>query len=197
MESELKTKPLRDIGHEIGLCYRARTWLPELSAHRTPSSAVVLENGVALPGPSNAFHEDIRKFGSGRYCFWYHLILFSTPDNSDPRTNGRTYTIAYAPVPRSIFVLIIPPLLRYFAYRGIDLVVRIGRRIKPIRGVARWIIQGTNSLLQFARVWTGRAIRFIRRIKPVPIFWGFLYWICFGLVLVRGQFRRAYVKGKR
>ena len=58
-----------------------------------------------------------------------------------------------------------------------------------------WIARKSRGLLRFCAAWTGRAIRFGKRIRPVPIFWGSLYWICFGLVLVRGYFRRAFVKG--
>jgi SAM-dependent methyltransferase len=67
-----------------------------LSAHQGPSTAVVLEDGRPLAGPANALHDDIRRIGGGRFSFWYDYVYFSTSDNSDPRTNGRSYEIEYA-----------------------------------------------------------------------------------------------------
>ena len=57
----LAHKPVSKIRHESGFAYIARTWHPELSAHKLPSSAVVLEDGVPLPGPADALHDDIRQ----------------------------------------------------------------------------------------------------------------------------------------
>jgi hypothetical protein len=57
------------------------------------SRLVLLENGHVL-GPPHALHADIRKFGSGRYSHWGDSIIFSSSDGSDPRTNGRLYSIA-------------------------------------------------------------------------------------------------------
>ena len=88
-------EPLHQIQHEIGFVYISLTQHPELSSHEHPSAAVVLENGVPLPGPANALHEDIRQLGGGRYSFWYDSVYFSTSDNSNPRINGRSYAIAY------------------------------------------------------------------------------------------------------
>ena len=91
----MKIEPLTDIRHESGFAYIALTHHPELSSHQYPSSAIVLENGVPLPGPANALHEDIRRLGGGRYSFWHATVYFSTLDKSDPRNNGRTYAIGY------------------------------------------------------------------------------------------------------
>ena len=58
-----------------------------------PSMCVLLEDGKPL-GPPRALHADIRKKGRGRYSHWTQRTLyFSTSDNSDPRTNGRKYTL--------------------------------------------------------------------------------------------------------
>jgi MFS family permease len=80
---------------EIGFNYIAQTGRPLLSSHEHPSSAIVLENGMPLPGPGNALHDDIRKIGRGRYSFWHGSVYFATSDNTDPRTNGRLYQIRY------------------------------------------------------------------------------------------------------
>lgn len=52
----------------------------------------LLENGQPIGQPHSS-HHDIRTIGGGRYSHWNNHILFSTSDNSDPNTNGRTYSI--------------------------------------------------------------------------------------------------------
>jgi hypothetical protein len=54
------------------------------------SSLQILEGPVAL-GPGHRLHRDIRTVGKGRYSHWGNALFFSTSDNSDPRSNGRTY----------------------------------------------------------------------------------------------------------
>lgn len=52
----------------------------------------VLEDGVELPHP-HAGHGAIRDIGQGRYAHWEWSLHFSTSDNSDPRGNGRRYSL--------------------------------------------------------------------------------------------------------
>jgi hypothetical protein len=35
--------------------------------------------------------------GGGRFSNWNNWLVFSASDNSDPRTNGRVYSVADAP----------------------------------------------------------------------------------------------------
>jgi hypothetical protein len=42
--------------------------------------------------PAHALHYQIRRDGGGRYSHWQNRLLFSTSDNSNPNSNGRTYT---------------------------------------------------------------------------------------------------------
>jgi pectate lyase len=42
-------------------------------------------------GPAHSFHQEIRESGRGRFSHWGTDLLFSTSDNSDPNTNGRSY----------------------------------------------------------------------------------------------------------
>jgi SAM-dependent methyltransferase len=56
------------------------------------SPVLVFENKVPL-GPAHALHSDIVKFGAGRFSHWGSELLFSSSDNSDPRSNGRNYEI--------------------------------------------------------------------------------------------------------
>lgn len=66
----------------------------DTSDQPTQSNAIVLESGQAL-GPAHAMHDEIRSVGKGRYSHWgsNRAVYFSSSDNSDPRTNGRTYTV--------------------------------------------------------------------------------------------------------
>ena len=55
------------------------------------SPVILYEDGKPL-GPAHSVHEDIAKFGHGRFSHWARVgFIFSTSDNSDPRTNGRKY----------------------------------------------------------------------------------------------------------
>lgn len=58
----------------------------------TTSSLRLFEDDREL-GPSSAVHRDIRELGNGRFSHWRRDLFFSTSDNSDPRTNGRRYSI--------------------------------------------------------------------------------------------------------
>ena len=42
-------------------------------------------------------HADIRSLGGGRFSHWGNNLFFSASDNTDPRTNGRTYTYQIGP----------------------------------------------------------------------------------------------------
>lgn len=44
-------------------------------------------------GAGHNLHSDIAQAGRGRYSHWGRLVIFSASDNSDPRTNGRRYTL--------------------------------------------------------------------------------------------------------
>jgi hypothetical protein len=83
--------PLTDLRPELGKC-----WLATIDP-RVPSDAdigsvlVVLEDGLPL-ARAHAGHDEIRQLGRGRYSHWSGTIYFATSDDSDPRTNGRSYT---------------------------------------------------------------------------------------------------------
>lgn len=57
------------------------------------STIVIYENDQRL-GPGHSVHLDVGKLGEGRFSHWrfnYSMFLFSSSDNTDPRTNGRSY----------------------------------------------------------------------------------------------------------
>ena len=60
------------------------------------SELSLFEDGKLL-GPSHTLHDKIRMKGMGVYSHWTKIgLLFSTSDNSDPNTNGRTYSIRFS-----------------------------------------------------------------------------------------------------
>lgn len=63
------------------------------------SKLLLFDDGKPL-GPAHVVHAEIRKGGNGNYSHWESQIIFSTPDGSDPRTNGHTYSIASPTVVR-------------------------------------------------------------------------------------------------
>jgi hypothetical protein len=52
----------------------------------------LFEDGRPL-GPARSAHDRIRQFGGGAYSHWGSQLLFSSSDNTDPRTNGRRYHV--------------------------------------------------------------------------------------------------------
>ncbi|MBX3464994.1 MAG: transglutaminase domain-containing protein [Planctomycetes bacterium] len=57
------------------------------------SALALFEDGEPL-GPPHAPHDEIRARGGGAFSHWNHQLWFSTRDGTDPRRNGRRYTIA-------------------------------------------------------------------------------------------------------
>lgn len=82
---------LDEIHKETGHCYTCRVPKGLLSDAEAVSRLVLCEDGVPI-GTAHASHSDIRALGGGRYSHWSGWLYFSTPDNTDPRTNGRVYT---------------------------------------------------------------------------------------------------------
>ena len=62
----------------------------------TASTLVLFEEGKRL-GPGHSVHQLIAENGLGRFSHWGDALRFSSSDNSDPRTNRRTYMIVGRP----------------------------------------------------------------------------------------------------
>lgn len=58
------------------------------------SDLLLLEDGRPL-GPPHSLSDAVRADGGGRYVQWGRLLIFSTPDGSDPRHNGREYRVRF------------------------------------------------------------------------------------------------------
>jgi hypothetical protein len=57
------------------------------------SRLVLYENGREI-GPAHALHQTVREVGSGAYSHWQEHLYFSSSDGSDPRHNGRDYSVS-------------------------------------------------------------------------------------------------------
>jgi predicted O-methyltransferase YrrM len=87
----------REFEADLGYAYWAADVYPP-----TPSDGLdgdrstleLFEDGRQL-GPAHAKHAVIREQGRGAFSHWRGQILFSSSDNSDPRTNGRRYTARF------------------------------------------------------------------------------------------------------
>ena len=65
----------------------------DTSDDTTRSTIMIYEDGKPL-GPAHSSHADVGNIGLGRFSHWHYtstMFLFSSSDNTNPRTNGRTY----------------------------------------------------------------------------------------------------------
>ncbi|MBB6235787.1 pectate lyase [Pedobacter sp. AK013] len=84
---------LTGVKSEGGYAYKISESIPggDNSTSKEQSILRLFENGVEL-GPAHSVHDDIRNLGKGRFSHWGTTVIFSASDNTDPRTNGRSYT---------------------------------------------------------------------------------------------------------
>jgi 2-polyprenyl-3-methyl-5-hydroxy-6-metoxy-1,4-benzoquinol methylase len=83
---------------EVDFCWQVvSTELPPGDTMTRPirSGLELLENGLPF-GTPHAAHDQIRLYGGGLYSHWGKSIYFSTPDGSDPRHNGREYSVRWS-----------------------------------------------------------------------------------------------------
>lgn len=81
------------INHEGDYCYSYNLKYPCVPDSEKKSNLILYENKLKL-GPAHSSHSRIRKKGEGMYSHWRSdTLYFSTSDNSDPRINGRKYSV--------------------------------------------------------------------------------------------------------
>lgn len=107
-------------------------YAPDTSESNTASSLVLMEDDKPI-GKSHSLHDLIRGLGGGQYSHWYGELFFSASDCTDPRNNGRRYSISLEPSLRtwakiSMFVAF---LLAYFVSMHL-----YGERLAKVRCVA-------------------------------------------------------------
>jgi hypothetical protein len=83
---------------------------------RSVSTLILLENQHPLPHP-HSWHSDIEKLGRGRYSHWQGEVRFAASDNSDPRSNGKTYMVRQAEALAFSHALAPPVLDSGYCYR--------------------------------------------------------------------------------
>lgn len=77
---------------DMGHCFSARLPSYLLSDLESASSLALFEDDRPL-GPAHVSHDELRASGGGRFSHWGPRLYFSASDNSDPRSNGRRYTV--------------------------------------------------------------------------------------------------------
>ncbi len=81
------------IKHDDGFLYSTELPNEILASDRLGlSQLVIYEDGRRL-GPSAALHADLRLQGGGGYSHWGKNLFFTSSDGTDPRNNGRSYSI--------------------------------------------------------------------------------------------------------
>jgi hypothetical protein len=79
--------------------------MPDSPSQSSASTLALLENGRPLALP-HSVHKSIADLAGGRYSHWGDNILFSSSDGTDPRTNGRRYSLAWSP---NLLAVLVPP----------------------------------------------------------------------------------------
>jgi hypothetical protein len=148
---------------------------------RESSRLVLAEDTVPL-GPAHAPHADIRTKGGGRFSHWTVAILFSSSDNSDPRTNGRLYTLTVRP-------LVSADLLRAAAVLATLAVVLFGptlfsatRRIAA-RALFAAALAGLVGAVVVASGWIGRVALGPDEPKDAALVWSLLWHAGVGMLV--------------
>lgn len=88
---------------QLGPDKRGLQFAGNVNGWTSRSNLMVLENGHPLAF-RNVPHADIAAEGAGRYMHWADTLVFSTSDNTDPRRNGRTYSIEGRAVPSVLWL---------------------------------------------------------------------------------------------
>jgi pectate lyase len=107
---------LSNASSDGGFSYKAYDLPVAGDSQSAPSNSTlkVFENGKELSA-AHSKHDDIRKIGKGRFSHWLNALYFSASDNTDPRTNGRTYTYS---LDGSTGGVAVPPLANPIAPEG-------------------------------------------------------------------------------
>jgi hypothetical protein len=121
------------------------------SSSGSPSELQLRENGQLL-GAAHSGHVDIRQRGQGRYSHWLGSLWFSASDSSDPRTNGRTYTVsATASVhPYALAAVALIDVLALIAARS--WLVRFRRALANVAIVAALVLAALAAAGVFGRI---------------------------------------------
>jgi hypothetical protein len=87
---------LRFLDSDFGVIARDDLFvsLADTADNNERSPIEIYENNTPL-GPAHSAHADVAKIGHGLFSHWERnkgaIFVFSSTDNTDPQTNGRTY----------------------------------------------------------------------------------------------------------
>lgn len=96
------------------------------------STLILRENGTPSV-QSHSLHADIQNKGEGRYSHWGNDLYFSARDNTDPRTNGYTYTVEVEIQPIPWFLIGITTILvSGFLSVIAPLLTVVGKKLLPV-----------------------------------------------------------------
>ena len=133
--------------HEIGSNYIAALppsrFAPLLSTDgdtlekASRSTLALFEDGREL-GPPHAQHAWIREYGGGLFSHWGSSLYFSSSDNSDPRTNGRLYTVRASARLPFVAAWVWAACLVGAALRAARASTKRGQDVTPHRAGWRW-----------------------------------------------------------
>jgi len=151
--TEHRELPAASMRAETGRCFVVPLGVDWLSSHARPSPARLLEDGRDL-GPANALHDDIRAQGGGRFSVWHGQLYFSTPDGSDPGTNGRRYELVW-PTPVAAVVRHGSTVLAVLLW-GIALFLGRRRGLDPLRWVGDRMASRAVAIGDFLAAEDGR-----------------------------------------
>jgi len=101
---------------------------------------VVMENGRPLPSPNMPGWGTVAANGAGRFHVAGVSVFFSATDSSDPRTNGRNYSVTRpAPIPRRLvqlsWLVAVAATLIFVARHRVAIGVLLSRRPLLIAGL--------------------------------------------------------------
>jgi hypothetical protein len=148
-----------EIKPELGKAYSVHVEASASRLYELPSDSMktprgsrlqLFEDGHAL-FPAHAVHAQIREAGGGAYSHWGNQILFSTPDGSDARANGRLYTIASPEVVKSPLRLTLIAILfladiGFLTVFGAETAAFLRRRAAVVLGVLAVAMMAATAL---------------------------------------------------
>ena len=172
------------------------------------SDLLLFESGRQI-GPPHASHVAIRDKGLGRYSHWNDTLYFSATDCSDPRANGRSYTITASVSPsRTVLVAAILAIislvyliktsaiqnntlrsLRDFASNSLyTLVSPPDRSRQRVIGVTLFIVLLLGCMMFLAWEWSGNGSASLAVGGAYQISDALAYWTCANSLLDIGNF---------
>ena len=108
------------------------------------SALRLIEDGVALARP-HSDHQSIQVVGEGRYSHWGPWLYFSSSDNTDPRMNGRSYTIEWSAGLHRVLALPLLVIGLLLASRAVRRLPEVGALVAALRTSVLWF--GVTGLL--------------------------------------------------